>query len=396
MPPDDEASAGVARKHGGGDPLMKNFQKIGLGLAALGMLSLTVCLFLPKLRSWYKYTFVTHPPPTGHLWSPIGMAIDPEGNLFVADQRADSKRPNCITMYDRDRKFVMQFDRVEGYVDGEGQPSPITRGLYLNAIGPRHLVFVAVHNLAEVQIEGGVPKLVRIFGTRGSGPGQMDGPEGSSVDTNGDVYATDEHNRRINVFDREARYLRSFSLPQDPQCVLVRGDRVYVSLNKRNYIACYTKDGKEQFRIGTEAVFPLLSWIMGLGAPAAFVAFGLLRKWRLAIAVSLGILALGALGCLADYIVHHQPGQFRLPDHMAVSPDGQSLYVSDRWNDRVQVFDLDGHFKFAFGAGGRGPGQFGEPKEIAFDREGHVLVVDRLNNRVQVFTPNGKPIGAID
>jgi sugar lactone lactonase YvrE len=299
-------------------------------------------------------------------------------------------------MYDRDRKFSLQIDHVEGYHDGDGQPSVITRGLYLNAVGPGHLIFVASHNIAEIQLEGTTPKLVRIFGSRGDGPGQMNGPEGSSVDTNGDVYATDEHNRRINTFDREARYLRSFSLPQDPQCVLVRGDRVYVSLNKRNYITCYTKDGKEQFRIGTEAVFPYICWVMAIATPVAFGLFGVLRKWRLAWMVPLAIVAAGTLGCVADYVYHHQPGQFRLPDYMAPSPDGKSLYISDRWNDRVQVFDLDGHFKFTFGSGGSGPGQFGEPKQIAFDRQGNVLVADRLNNRVQVFTPDGKPIGVIN
>jgi tripartite motif-containing protein 2/3/tripartite motif-containing protein 71 len=110
----------------------------------------------------------------------------------------------------------------------------------------------------------------------------------------------------------------------------------------------------------------------------------------------LGILVVGTLGCIADYIYHHQPGQFRLPDYMCVSPDGKSLYISDRWNHRVQVFDLDGHFKFTFGAPGNKPGQFQEPKQIAFDQQGNVYVVDRLNDRVQVFTPQGQLISTFD
>jgi sugar lactone lactonase YvrE len=371
---------------------MKTSQKAGLvTLVVLGVLGGTVALFLPQIRSWAKRTFVVHPPPRAHLSAPMGLAIDPEGNYFVADQRVGQ-----FTMYDPNRKFVMQFKQVEGYRNGDGELAPITRGLYLNALGPRHLVFVAAHNLAEITIEGGVPKLVRTIGTRGSGPGQMDGPEGSSVDANGDIYATDEHNRRINVFDREGKYLRSFSLPQDPQCVLVKGDRVYVSLNKRNYICCYSKDGQEKFRIGAEAVFPLVCWIMGLAAPASLVVLLLLRKGRLAVGVPLAILAAGTLFCIGEFNYHHQPGQFRLPDYMCLSPDGTSLYVSDRWNHRVQVFDPDGKFKFTFGSRGSAPGEFGEPKQIAFDREGHVLVVDRMNDRVQIFTPEGRPLGEID
>ncbi len=378
--------------------LSKTGQRIGIAaLVALSLLGAAFALFLPQIRSWYKHTFVKHAPPRGHLWSPMGMAIDPEGNIFVGDQRAGGGRASSITMYDRNRKFVMQFDHVDGYTNGDGQPAPISRGLYMNALGPRHLIFVSTNNLAEIQLENGVPRLVRMIGSHGSGPGQMDGPEGSSIDTNGDVYATDEHNRRINVFDREGRFLHSFDLPQDPQCVLVRGDRVYVSLNKRNFIVCYTKDGKqEQFRIGTEAVFPYICWVMGIAAPVALAIFGVLRKWRLAIGLFLGILAAGTLGCIADYLYHHQPGQFRLPDYMCVSPDQKSLYVSDRWNHRVQVFDLDGHFKFTFGSPGSGPGEFQEPKQIAFDRDGNVFVVDRLNDRVQIFTPEGKLVGQLD
>jgi len=376
---------------------MMNPRKIAMGLLALvGMVGLLFALFLPQIRSWYKHTFVKHALPTGHLWSPMGMAIDPEGNIFVGDQRAGQGRPSSITMYDRDRKFVMQFDHVDGYMNGDGQPAAISRGLYMTALGARHLVFVSTNNLAEIKIESGVPKLIRTIGSHGSGPGQMDGPEGSSVDANGDIYATDEHNRRINVFDREGKYLRSFSVPQDPQCVLVRGDRVYVSLNKRNYITCYTKDGKEQFRIGTEAVFPYICWAMGILAPVAFLLFAALRKWRWAAVVPLAILAAGTLGCVLDFRYHHQPGQFRLPDYMCVSPDQQSLYISDRWNHRVQVFDLDGHFKFAFGKPGTAPGHFAEPKQIAFDREGNVYVVDRLNDRVQVFTQNGQWLSVLD
>ncbi|HVR83239.1 MAG TPA: NHL repeat-containing protein [Planctomycetota bacterium] len=376
---------------------MNTGRKIGIGfLVLIGTLGLAFALFLPQIRSWYKHTFVKHDLPTGHLWSPMGMAIDPEGNIFVADQRAGHGRTSAITMYDRDRKFVMQFDHVDGYKSGDGEPVPISRGLYMTAIGPRHLVFVSTQNLAEIQIEGGVPKLVRTIGSHGSGPGQMDGPEGNSVDTNGDIYATDEHNRRINVFDREGKYLRSYDLPQDPQCVLVRGDRMYVSLNKRNYIVCYSKDGKEQFRIGTEAVFPYICWIMGIAAPATLALCGVLRKWRLGVGLFLAILAAGTLGCIGDFIYHHRPGQFRLPDYMCVSPDQKSLYVSDRWNHRVQVFDLDGHFKFTFGSHGTHPGHFAEPKEIAFDREGNVYVVDRLNDRVQYFTPEGKLLGTFD
>ena len=341
------------------------------------------------VRHWFKS--LTPPEPSqGHIRGCEGVAVDSDGTVYVADQRAGR-----ISMFERDGGLLSQFDTVEGYTDGEGRPSHITRGLYMIAPAPRQLVIVANHNVAELDLRGDVPKLVRIIGSRGSGPGQMNGPEGIARDTNGDLYVTDEHNRRINVFDKEGRYLRSIPVPQDPQCVFVWKDRIYVSLNKRNYIACYSKDGVEKFRIGSEAAFPAILWGTGTASVLSLAVFALPRRKKWPSFIPLAILAAGGLGCLADFIHHHRPGQFRVPDSMCVSPDGKSLYVSDRWNHRVQVFDPDGNYKFHFGRFGARLGRFREPRQIAFDPEGRVLVADRENNRVQVFTPEGRPIRAI-
>ena len=82
------------------------------------------------------------------------------------------------------------------------------------------------------------------------------------------------------------------------------------------------------------------------------------------------------------------PGDFSKPTNVAVDKDG-NLYVSDTWNDRVEIFDADGVFIRAFGKNGDGPGDFARPKGIAIDNDGHVWVADAMLNRVQVFTPQG-------
>jgi DNA-binding beta-propeller fold protein YncE len=83
------------------------------------------------------------------------------------------------------------------------------------------------------------------------------------------------------------------------------------------------------------------------------------------------------------------PGNFSKPTNVAVDKDG-NLYVSDTWNDRVEVFDADGVFIRAFGKNGDGPGDFARPKGIAIDCDGHVWVADAMLNRLQVFTPQGR------
>jgi peptidylamidoglycolate lyase len=81
---------------------------------------------------------------------------------------------------------------------------------------------------------------------------------------------------------------------------------------------------------------------------------------------------------------------FALPTDVAVLPDG-SFYVSDGYgNTRVVKFSAAGEFLFQWGTPGSGPGELDLPHGIALDREGRVYVADRSNARVQVFDPQGQ------
>ncbi len=81
---------------------------------------------------------------------------------------------------------------------------------------------------------------------------------------------------------------------------------------------------------------------------------------------------------------------FNLPTDVAVLPDG-SFYVSDGYkNTRVVKFTAEGRHVAEWGAKGDGPGQFNLPHGIALDSRGRVYVCDRTNSRIQVFDPAGK------
>jgi len=82
------------------------------------------------------------------------------------------------------------------------------------------------------------------------------------------------------------------------------------------------------------------------------------------------------------------PGDFAKPTNVAVDQDG-NLYVSDTWNDRVEIFDSEGNFIRTFGKAGDGPGYFSRPKGIAVDQDGHIWVADAMQDRVQVFSQEG-------
>jgi hypothetical protein len=68
-----------------------------------------------------------------------------------------------------------------------------------------------------------------------------------------------------------------------------------------------------------------------------------------------------------------------------------NIYVSDGYsNSRVAKYDKHGNWLMSWGSRGTGPGQFNTPHNIQADREGNIYVADRGNNRIQVFDGEGK------
>jgi DNA-binding beta-propeller fold protein YncE len=83
------------------------------------------------------------------------------------------------------------------------------------------------------------------------------------------------------------------------------------------------------------------------------------------------------------------PGTFSLPEGVAVDGDG-NVYVTDTFNNRIEIFDADGEFISTFGRNGDGPADLERPKGIAIDCDGHIWVVDAAQNRVKVFNKQGR------
>lgn len=97
------------------------------------------------------------------------------------------------------------------------------------------------------------------------------------------------------------------------------------------------------------------------------------------------LLTLGERGVPGDDSAH-----FNCPTDVAAAPDG-SFYVSDGYgNTRVMKFASDGRFLFQWGTKGNSPGEFDLPHAITLDADGRVYVADRNNARVQIFDGDGR------
>ncbi len=99
------------------------------------------------------------------------------------------------------------------------------------------------------------------------------------------------------------------------------------------------------------------------------------------------LLTLGIPGKPAPY----QSGEpFNRCTHVALSPKNE-IYVSDGYgNSRVHKYSPDGKLLFSWGEPGTDPGQFNIVHNIVTDRDGCVYVADRENHRIQVFDGSGK------
>lgn len=81
---------------------------------------------------------------------------------------------------------------------------------------------------------------------------------------------------------------------------------------------------------------------------------------------------------------------FDKPTDLVVTPEGEVFVTDGYGNSRVVHFDASGRFVKAWGNLGVGPGEFSVVHAIAQDSKGRLYVADRNNARVQVFNTEGK------
>jgi len=102
------------------------------------------------------------------------------------------------------------------------------------------------------------------------------------------------------------------------------------------------------------------------------------------------LLTLGKAGTTGD-----GPDTFNAPSSVLVAPNGD-IFVGDghggNTNARIVKFAKDGKFIKTWGKKGAAPGEFDTPHALAMDSRGRLFVGDRNNNRIQIFDQDGNYI----
>ena len=103
------------------------------------------------------------------------------------------------------------------------------------------------------------------------------------------------------------------------------------------------------------------------------------------------LMVLGVKGSAREW---HPAGHLRCfdePNDVGFGPAGE-IYVTQghgKGESRVLKFDADGNFIKTWGGEGAGPGQFNVPHSIIADAKGLIYIADRSNQRIQVFDADG-------
>ncbi|MDE2085823.1 MAG: 6-bladed beta-propeller [Xanthomonadaceae bacterium] len=186
------------------------------------------------------------------------------------------------------------------------------------------------------------------WGGAGTAPGRFQDPIGIAV-ADGKVFVADSRNHRIEVFDRNGRFLHTIGHAGSGPGGLGRPMNLAVADGKL-YVADYWNDDIQIFSLD--------------GTPLQTIGRG------------------GA-----------GPGQLQAPSGVAVRPNG-NLLVADFYNQRVQELRPDGAFVRQWGTTGKKGyvfhGGFNYPTDVVIDRQGLAYVADGYNDRIQVFAADGR------
>ncbi|HFD40508.1 MAG TPA: hypothetical protein ENJ31_11760, partial [Anaerolineae bacterium] len=198
---------------------------------------------------------------------------------------------------------------------------------------------------------------IRTWGAVGTEPGFFNHPRGIAIGPEGNVYVVDSDNHRIEVFDAEGNFLRTWG----SQCNLAEG------------IGCTAPGGAGQFQE---------PWGIAVAEDGrVYVADTWNHRIQVFDAEGNFLTAWGRYG-----ETNSDPNIFYGPRDVAI--DGERLFVTDTGNERIVVFDLEGNYLSQWGSEGTLAGYFAEPVGLDVDGDGNLYVADTWNQRVQVFDRN--------
>jgi DNA-binding beta-propeller fold protein YncE len=181
----------------------------------------------------------------GGLVKPEGLAVAPNGDVYVADYDTGQ-----IKRYGRDYTWKATYS---SFGSGPGQNM---RSEFMSIHeGKLYMADAGNHRVDVFALDG---KFLFSFGSRGDGPGQLNNPEAAKVNSYGEVFVTDLKNHRIQVFDAKGVFLRTWGKQgAEPGSFFAPAglafdahDNVYVTEIGNNRVQVFTPEGQHLATFG--------------------------------------------------------------------------------------------------------------------------------------------------
>ncbi|HEX5762689.1 MAG TPA: S8 family serine peptidase [Solirubrobacterales bacterium] len=323
----------------------------------------------------------------GEFVRPEGIAVDAEGNVWVADTGNDR-----IQKLTSNGKYVFQVGE-KGVEDGQFEaPS----GIVINPSGGLLVADTGNDRVQEWKYPPLIPKVppspLSTFGKTGAANGEFKEPYGAATDSKGNVWIADYTNNRIQKFDSAGKYLDQagstgsgngqFKGPTD--VVVDSEDNVWVSDSGNSRVQKLDSEGNylDQFgSFGSGAGQFKAPWGLGIDdEDNVWVADILRHVVQEFNAEGEQVFEVGSQGA--------GEGEFDAPTDVAVDPEG-NVWVTESFNHRVQKLTSEGEYLAMFGEEGTAPGEFKNPVRIAVDDDGNAWISNLGNARVQALDSNG-------
>ena len=296
----------------------------------VGVVAASACTFILK--------FGTIGSEDGQFTTPRGIAVDPAGNVYVADASGDSR--GQIQKFDANGNFIARVGQNNGTAQGFISAHRITTDSSGNVYATDGAV-EAAGNVVKKFNSSGVFQFA--FGATVSAGGQFQAAAGIAVDSSGNIYVADLIASVVRKFSSTGTSIGTIgsSGSGDGQfngpvgIAIDSADNLYVADSGNNRIQKFNSAGTFVTKWGTS----------GTGN-----------------------------------------GEFNAPQGVAVDNTG-TVYVADTGNNRVQLFSSSGTFIEVCGSAGSGDGQFAGPADVVSNAAGTFFyVADRDNFRVQKFS----------
>jgi DNA-binding beta-propeller fold protein YncE len=183
----------------------------------------------------------------GQLAEPNGIAVDRSGNIYVAEVASNHR----VQKLAPDGTFIAEWRGPELGFYG---PRRI-------AIGPDNSIYVVDQGHDRIVKFSPDGQVLTVWGTKGSGDGQFDDPASVAVDpTANKVYVADPRNKRIQVFDSDGKFLTKWIVPEwrgpygfEDLAIDSNNGRLYASSTHVNAVLVFDLQGN---RSGTLAPMP--------------------------------------------------------------------------------------------------------------------------------------------